>query len=132
MKILISPNELNSAFKRLINTYKEYLWTIAWADFDFELSSLLKKNKSKIQKISVGLHFYGTNPDFLEQFYKHRGVRFIEQNSGTFHPKLYLFQNHKNDWELLIGSPNFTKSAFTANTEVSSLLSSTDIGANES
>lgn len=126
MKLIWTTAELTKEFKRLMLNYNHYLWTIAWADFNFELSNLLVSKKSRIKKLCVGLQFFGTNPEFLEKFYNHEGVRFIEQTKGTYHPKLYLFRNSNTDWQLLIGSPNYTSSAFANNTEASVLISSAD------
>jgi len=126
MKLIGTTTELTKEFKRLMLNYNQYLWTVAWADFNFELSNLLVSKTSRIKKICVGLQFFGTHPAFLEKFYNHQGVRFIEQTKGTYHPKLYLFRNSATDWELLIGSSNYTSSAFANNTEVSVLISAAD------
>jgi len=42
-----------------------------------------------------------------------------------------LFFNDENDWELIVGSANFTTSAFSTNTEVSLLVSANDINSEE-
>lgn len=126
MKFLSSPNEITSEFKWLMLNYKQYHWCIAWADFDFELSNLLVKNKSKIKRIIVGLKFYGTKPEFIKKFNSHPGVRFIDKKNGTFHPKLYLFKNSDADWAVMIGSANFTSSAYSNNSETMLLATSAD------
>lgn len=131
MQLIGTTIELKKEFKRLMLNYNQYLWTVAWADFDFELSNLLVTKKSKIKKLCVGLQFYGTHPAFLEKFYDQQGVRFVVQTKGTYHPKLYLFQNNERDWELLVGSANFTSSAFTNNTEANILISSKDKSSND-
>ena len=53
-------------------------------------------------------------------------VHFIQQPEGTFHPKLYLFTDNSDKWEIIIGSANFTNEAFSRNTEASLLLSNKD------
>ena len=126
MKLIGTTTELTKEFKRLMLNYNQYLWTVAWADFNFELTNLLVSKKSRIKKLCVGLQFFGTHPAFLEKFYNHEGVRFIEQTNGTYHPKLYLFRNSATDWELLIGSANYTSSAFSNNTEACVLICSSD------
>ncbi|MEQ1732840.1 MAG: phospholipase D family protein [Bacteroidia bacterium] len=127
MKTITTPTELNTEFKRLMNAYKCYYWSVAWADFNFELSDLLVKNETKIKNISVGLAFYGTSEKFISKFKSHTGVNFIaDTSSGTFHPKVYLFQNSETDFELLIGSANFTNSAFNKNTEFDILINAKD------
>jgi len=131
MKLISKSTELSKEFKRLMRSYNQFYWIVAWADYDFEMSKLLVANKSKIKQLVVGLHFYATHPSFLQTFYSHPGVRFLLQNQGTYHPKLYLFKNNDKDWEIMIGSGNYTKSAFINNTEVSVLISSNDKSINE-
>lgn len=126
LKIITTSSELTKEFHRLMLSYNDYFWVVAWADYGFEISNLLVKNKQKIKRLCVGLSFFGTDPGFLQQFYKHPGVRFSNQSIGTFHPKFYLFQNNEREWELLIGSGNFTAAAFSNNIEASILLSSKD------
>jgi HKD family nuclease len=126
MKLITKSSELESEFKRLIKKYKNFYWATAWAGVSSTLFSELVSKQTRISKIVVGLHFYQTHPDFIEQFLDHDGVRFIKQPSGTFHPKLYLFWNSDKVWELLIGSANFTNEAFTRNTEASTLISYND------
>lgn len=81
-----------------------------------------RKNSAKIKKLVVGIHFYQTHPDFLQQFVGNRKVKIVLQPSGTFHPKLFLFFNSENDWCLLVGSANFTEPAFSSNTEAVTLI----------
>lgn len=88
-------------------------------------------NKDKIQKIVVGIHFYQTHPDFIEAFLNNRKVRFIQQPEGTFHPKLYIFTDKLDKWELIIGSANFTTEAFSRNTEASLLITHKDSNSTE-
>lgn len=126
MKIIIKSSELESEFKRLITKYKHFYWATAWAGVSSTLYSELVSKQSRIKNIIVGLHFYQTHPDFIEQFLNHDGVRFIKQPSGTFHSKLYLFWNSETEWELIVGSANFTNEAFTRNTEASTLITNKD------
>ena len=112
----------------MLSKYSSYYWAVAWSDFNFDVSNLLVKHSDRIKQISVGLSFHGTKIEFLKKFKNHTGVNFVLQNKGTFHPKVYLFENGADDWELLVGSANFTNSAFSNNTEASILLSSKDKG----
>jgi len=66
----------------------------------------------------VGTHFYQTHPDFLEVFVDDPKIRVVLQPSGVFHPRIYLFENSRDDWACIIGSPNFTGAAFSTNVEV--------------
>lgn len=131
MKLITSPKTLQTTFQRLMNDYNEYHWSIAWASSSNPFFEDLKKYEDKIQQLVVGLHFYQTHPDFIEAFMDNKNVGFIEQVNGTFHTKSYLFYNDDKDWELLIGSPNFTQSAFERNEEMTVLIKSTDDGATE-
>jgi len=124
MKLIITATALEIEFQRLMQQYKQYYWTTAWAGTSSVLFNDLVSFKKRIKKIVVGIHFYQTHPDFIETFLGNNKVKFIKQPEGTFHPKLYLFYNNNNKWELLIGSANFTNEAFTRNTEATMLLKS--------
>lgn len=123
MKLITTAIELESEFIRLTRKYKEFYWSAAWASTSPKAFSELIKRKEAINKIVIGTHFYQTHPDFIEAFLDNNNVRFIKQPDGTFHPKLYLFLDSPTKWELIIGSANFTNSAFTKNIEASVLLS---------
>ena len=126
MKLIISSIELQTEFRRLVKQYNNFYWTTAWAGIGSEHFEGLITNKSKIKKIIVGIHFYQTHPDFIQQFMDSKRVQFVIQPQGTFHPKLYLFHNSDTDWEILIGSSNFTKEGFNKNTEANVLVDSKD------
>lgn len=117
---------LEKEFKRLINSYNEYYWATAWASSSSSIFNELISRKKNIKNIVVGIHFYQTHPDFIEAFVDDNRVHFIQQPDGTFHPKVYLFFNNDDDWEVIIGSANFTYSAFTINSEASILISNKD------
>ncbi|MDE5518185.1 MULTISPECIES: phospholipase D family protein [Weeksellaceae] len=131
MKLITTPKDLNNNFKRLIKNYNFFKWATAWASTGNEISYELLKNRHKIVKITVGIHFYQTHPNFIKEFIEDPAVHFLEQPDGTFHPKVYLFSNDENNWELIIGSANFTTSAFSKNCEVCVLVTSKDSNANE-
>lgn len=130
MKLLTVAAELEKEFKRLINQYEKFYWATAWASAGSPPFSALQNNREKIGKIVVGIHFYQTHPDFIEYFLNDRKVHFIQQPDGTFHPKIYLFANNTKEWELIVGSANFTSAAFSGNTEASILMSQTDSDSN--
>lgn len=131
MKLITKPQHLRKEFRRLIEKYNTFKWATAWASAGNEIFDELLKHKNKIEMVSVGIHFYQTHPDFIKEFIDDEAVHFIEQTEGTFHPKLYLFSNFENDWELIIGSANFTTSAFSKNTEANVLVSRKDIDADD-
>lgn len=126
MKLITTATELEKEFRRLTKQYDHFYWATAWASSGSKLFIDLLTNKNKIQKIVVGIHFYQTHPDFIEAFLNNKKVRFIQQPEGTFHPKLYLFTDKTNKWELIIGSANFTTEAFSRNTEASLLITHKD------
>jgi hypothetical protein len=129
MKLIPNHKKLSSEFLRLLSDYNEYHWATAWAGINSEAFDQLVKNTSRIKKMLVGIHFYQTHPGFIETFLNHKQVKFFHQPDGTFHPKMYLFYNDDGNWEMIIGSPNFTHGAFGHNTEISMLVSSKDMGA---
>jgi len=126
MKLIIDQTQLEAEFKRLTKRYKHFYWATAWAGVGSKHFDDLLTNKDKIKKIVVGIHFYQTHPDFIETFLDNKNLQFVNQPQGTFHPKLYLFHNTNNDWEIIIGSSNFTKEAFNKNTEANTLVSCQD------
>ncbi len=131
---LISQNTLEHHFLDLMQRYTRYYWAMAWAGATSACFDALKDNKDKIGKIVVGTHFYQTHPDFIEEFRRSRSVRFVSRTDELFHPKIYLFEQSKKsnkDWALLIGSPNFTASAFGKNTEAAILIRADDDPSNK-
>lgn len=131
MKLIINSNQLEIEFRRLIRQYDNFYWVTAWAGVKSNHYEELKKHENKIKKIIVGIHFFQTHPDFIERFIKCRNLQFIHQPQGTFHPKLYLFYNSDSDWEIIMGSSNFTKEAFKNNTEANTLITSKDNSSTE-
>jgi len=126
MKLITSAQALEREFNRLISDYAKFNWATAWASTGAAVFDEVVSNSKKIEKIIVGIHFYQTHPDFIKEFLNNRRVRFIMQPAGTFHPKLYLFSNNAHEWELIVGSANFTKEAFANNSEACILISHQD------
>lgn len=109
--------------------YRHYRWCVAWASSGFPLCDELLKRGDRISQLVVGTHFYQTHPDFLEAFIDHPAARFVRQPTGVFHPKIYLFENSRDDWACIVGSPNFTSAAFSSNVEAAVYFDSTSQGA---
>lgn len=126
MKIISNPKKIDKALVSLIKKYDSYYIATAWASVGFDAFQELLDNQENIKKMVVGLHFYQTHPDFIQRFMSNKKVKYILNSSGIYHPKFYLFVNNKNDWECLIGSANFTKSALSKNSEVVIHLTSKD------
>jgi len=118
MEVISKAFEIDSVLAGLMNKYKHYYIATAWASVGSNSITQLLKNRKKIKMMIVGTHFYQTHPDFIEEFIESESVNFILNPSGIFHPKFYLFENSEKDWECLIGSANFTKSALSKNSEV--------------
>ena len=130
MKLLTNHRQLSSQFSILCKHYYHYKWVIAWAgkEAGFDLAGILRRNKNKIDRLIVGLHFFQTDPLFIEHYMNNPTVRFIKQTEGVFHPKVYFFYNSPNDWTAIVGSANFTLSAFTKNSEASIIFTQDDGG----
>lgn len=129
MKFLRSPKETTLQIRRLLREYDSVRWAVAWASHHCPLFDLLQEHKSKIQQLTVGIHFYQTQPDFIASFMDHDAVRFVMNPDGVFHPKLYLFERENGGWECITGSPNFTLGAFGKNNEVAILFGDSDVEA---
>lgn len=126
MKIISSPKKIDKTLVSLIRKHDKYYIATAWASVGFDAFQELYAHKENIKKMVVGLHFYQTHPNFIQQFRDIKKVKYVLNSSGIYHPKFYLFVNNKNDWECLIGSANFTKSALSENSEVVIHLTSKD------
>ena len=117
MKLISEPKELKTLFQKNLNWCENFYFATAWASPIKGLFKKLLENRRKIKLGVVGIHFYQTHPDFIKEFIDDKKVKFMMQTSGTFHPKIYLFQR-VDKWRLLVGSANFTNAAFTENSEI--------------
>lgn len=131
MKLLTTPYDIENTLSKLIVSSKSISFASAWASASAEAFKVLLKHSNKINKIVVGIHFYQTHPNFIKEFIENKNVKFITNPNGIFHPKMYLFVNNDNDWDCLIGSANFTKSAMEKNSEIMIHINSKDINSNE-
>ena len=127
MKLIKSNNELRDNLSRLVQSYSDIAFAVAWASSHTPVWDLLLRNPSRIKKAVIGTHFYQTHPDVLDAFVGSKTVRFILQPKGVFHPKIYIFWSGAR-WEALVGSANLTSGALTNNSEVVLLLTSSDEG----
>lgn len=109
------------ALKRLMDSFDEYYWAVAWGT-ENPLADVLDKNRDKIRRLVFGSHFYQTDPILLERFIGEKYIRIMPNNSnGTFHPKIYLFVK-RDKAAAIVGSANFTNGAMEKNSEVALLL----------
>lgn len=130
MNFISTPDELQSIFLQLCKKFSHYEWCVAWAGREdgHHVFKYLASHEEKIEKLIVGLHFYQTDPLFIEHYMSHRNVRFVMSSEGTFHPKIYLFYNSEEDWAVIIGSSNLTQHGLSINTEANVLVTSNDAG----
>ncbi|MCD9465757.1 MULTISPECIES: restriction endonuclease PLD domain-containing protein [Photobacterium] len=129
MKIISKPSDIDKTLVKLMRRYNKYYIATAWASMGSKASSELVVNQDRIAKMIVGTHFFQTHPNFIEAFMGSENARFILKSDGIYHPKMYLFLNHENEWECLVGSANFTLSALKRNYEVVIHFGSDDHGA---
>ncbi|MGQ0654780.1 MAG: phospholipase D family protein [Betaproteobacteria bacterium] len=123
---VIERDAIAKRLAQLIAAYDRYFWAVAWATENELLEPLLKHSK-KIGKLVIGTHFCQTSPTLLKKVKGAPGVRMMGPDGGTFHPKLYLFADADSGrWAAVVGSPNFTNGAFTANAELAVLLEGED------
>lgn len=123
MKLITTGAEFQRQLKRLFTTYANAQIGVAWASASTVPYQKFAEHKGV--KAVIGIHFYQTHPDVLDDFADSEDVKFILQPQGVFHPKLYLFWD-KGRWEAIIGSGNFTRGAMEVNTELSTLISVDD------
>lgn len=126
MKIVNEPYEINYIICNAIKKYKYISFAVAWASSRTKAFKLLLEKKENIENCVVGLHFFQTDPKFIEHFVQTGPIKFLKKTQGVFHPKIYLFWNTPTDWIGLIGSANFTNSAMEYNDEVITLIDTND------
>lgn len=128
MELILDDKILCRRFSNLCKKYSHYMWAVAWAGkvANFDFAKILADNAHKIDKILIGLHFYQTDPSFIDSFKENHHVRFYKKSDGIFHSKVYLFYNSREEWSAIIGSSNFTDSGFHRNAEANIYIDNTD------
>lgn len=125
MKLISTNKALRTNLIRLIKAYPNISFGTAWASAGTDVFKSLVEAKEKIRTGVIGIHFYQTDPDVLDEFVGSELVKFVLQPQGVFHPKVYAFWDDKS-WEVLIGSANLTAGAINKNTELSTLFAHAD------
>jgi phospholipase D-like protein len=120
--LIDTTREASRAFVRLASNADEIWVASAWASDQTDVAKALWKARSRIAHLVVGLDFYQTEPAFLKRFRPYARVH--QSADGVFHPKLYLFRRGKS-FDCLVGSSNFTRGGFGANTETNVVLGGT-------
>jgi HKD family nuclease len=123
MNLLLAA-EFQATFEQLFKECKQFWCAVAWGTVNPCLP-LIEKNPEKVQQFIVGTDFYQTSPEFLERMSVSAKINcraISPNNSGTFHPKLYLFIDKRGTATAIIGSANFTNAAMSSNTEAMLLI----------
>lgn len=128
MRFLTTNSELKATLTGLLKSCKRARWAVAWASSSAPSFKLLMQQQSKLAQLTVGTHFYQTDPEFIAAFIEHSNAKFVLNPSGVFHPKLYYFERGDGRWDCVVGSPNFTQAAFTSNSESAVWISQEDAG----
>ena len=117
-RLVTTTDELGREFRAWCGRANAIWIAAAWSK-DCPLERALWKARQKIQAMIVGLDYCGTAPSFLRDFQKRIWVR--EPQGGTYHPKVYLFQDG-DDYCCFVGSSNFTGGGFGTNIEANIVL----------
>ena len=91
MRLFADGNELREEFLKALDWCDSVSFAVAWASSRNVIFKALLTHKAKIQEGIIGLNYYQTDPDVLDTFLEDEAVRFIMQEGGVFHPKIYLF-----------------------------------------
>ena len=92
MEFLHKPMVIERRLLRNLKRCTSTRWAVAWASSVAPSFSDLLKHDKKIDQLTVGIHFYQTDPAFIEAFAEHPKAQFVMNPSGVFHPKLYYFE----------------------------------------
>jgi len=118
MEILNNPQAIKKKLITLFTQCEKLFFAVAWATHNHEFYKNLEKHPNRIALGFVGLHFYQTSPEFIEQFSNHQNIYYVDPaNSAVFHPKVYVFEL-KEQYAVIIGSANMTTGALTKNHEL--------------
>lgn len=129
MRVLQNSHAIRSALDKELIRCTSLRWAVAWASKQAPSAELLISMSEKVEQLTVGVHFYQTDPDFIEAFLDHPNAQFVMNPDGVFHPKLYLFEHADVGWSCITGSPNFTRGALESNAETAVLITDDDEGA---
>jgi HKD family nuclease len=125
MELIDDPKVLQKTLVSCIERHAQIWFATAWASADTDFYRCLLANEAKIKKGVIGIHFFQTDPEVLDDFVASKRVRFMLQPSGVFHPKTLVFGS-KGQWDTFIGSANLTKGGLGRNAELTVRLSSDD------
>ena len=121
----ISSADICSIFDDTLQWCEHFSICVAWASTNEGNGvtwQLIRTHLAKLKDAIIGTHFCQTEPWILRELHKHGRLNVVLQTEGTFHPKVYLFEN-ADSYRAIVGSHNFTVAAFSKNLEASVLLS---------
>lgn len=124
--MLSSASAISKTLTRLLADHDKVSLAVAWATDGFALYDSLLTQRGKIDRAVVGIHFYQTSVAFIREFRSDKRVRFALNPTGVFHPKVFLFVGPGTTWSCVLGSANFTRSAFSVNAEACLLFDQED------
>lgn len=127
MQLIFNGTALRATLHKLFAKYPQVSMAVAWASAGPETLGLLNTHRSKIEQAVIGTHFYQTHPDVLDAFVGSPVTRFMLKPAGVFHPKVYRFYYEpRAEFEIILGSANFTRGAMSINTELCTHFSHRD------
>lgn len=127
MQLISNGTAFKAHLTRLFAKYPQVSLAVAWASASTDAFKSLVAHKAKVKHAVIGTHFYQTHPDVLDSFVGSAMTKFMLQPAGVFHPKVYCFHDGAGkEFEVIIGSANFTHGAMTVNTELSTLITHKD------
>lgn len=104
------------AISRLISSYDELHWSVAWGSYT-PLAEQLIKNAGKFRNVTFGIAFSQTDPDLVDGLIGldncYVATKFAD---GTYHPKVYCFRSDERV-AAIVGSANFTRGGMGKNLE---------------
>lgn len=125
MDLLTGGTALDRRLTQLIQRCDTFSFAVAWAGIGTSAYDALLENQNKIRCAVFGTHFYQTHPQVLFDFIEFDALRFKLSTDEMFHPKAYLFR-FGQEWELIVGSANFTQGGLRRNDELMLAIGSED------
>ncbi len=129
MRFLCSSSDLRDVLTELLENCEGARWAVAWAKKSALEFVPLEENWEKIAQLTVGTSFNHTDPEFISEYNGLPEVGFVTMSSGVFHPKVYYFEHGGGRWDCVVGSVNFTESAFSKNSEAAVRINQDDADA---
>jgi hypothetical protein len=79
MKLIATNKALENVLSRLVKTYPNVAFAVAWATANTSIFRQLTAQPSRIKRAIIGTHFYQAHPDVLDTFVGSTVVRFMLQ-----------------------------------------------------